>query len=42
MRLEQALDFVDKLVFSTTGERLDKAQRLIFTSIPLWELEKRL
>ncbi|HLO88755.1 MAG TPA: tetratricopeptide repeat protein [Nostocaceae cyanobacterium] len=38
MRSEQALEFVEKLVFSHTGEHLDKAARLILHD--LWENDR--
>ncbi len=39
MGAEEALEFVDHLVFRKTGEHLDKAQRIILRH--LWEDEKR-
>ncbi|WP_414517399.1 AAA family ATPase [Nostoc sp. PCC 9305] len=39
MGVEEALEFVDNLVFLKTGEHLDKAQRIILRH--LWEDEKR-
>ncbi|MEH2447218.1 MAG: AAA family ATPase [Nostoc sp.] len=39
MGAEEALEFVDNLVFLKTGEHLDKTQRIIFRH--LWEDEKR-
>ncbi|MBE8989752.1 tetratricopeptide repeat protein [Nostoc sp. LEGE 12450] len=39
MGVEEALEFVDNLVFLQTGEHLDKTQRIILRN--LWEDEKR-
>ncbi len=39
MGAEEALEFVDTLIFRSTGEHLDKAERIIFRH--LWEDEKR-
>ncbi|MDZ7968627.1 MAG: hypothetical protein RM368_27355 [Nostoc sp. DedSLP03] len=39
MGAEEALEFVDNLVFLKTGEHLDKTQRIILRH--LWEDEKR-
>ncbi|QLE54736.1 tetratricopeptide repeat protein [Nostoc sp. TCL26-01] len=39
MGAEEALELLDSLVFRTTGERLDTAQRIILRN--LWEDEKR-
>jgi hypothetical protein len=39
MSVEEALEFVDNLVFLKTGEHLDKTQRIILRN--LWEDEKR-
>ncbi|MCC5604041.1 tetratricopeptide repeat protein [Nostoc favosum] len=39
MGVEEALEFVDNLVFLKTGEHLDKTQRIILSH--LWEDEKR-
>ncbi len=39
MGAEEALEFVDNLVFLKTGEHLDKAQRIILSD--LWEDERR-
>ncbi|WP_193195782.1 tetratricopeptide repeat protein [Nostoc sp. MG11] len=39
MGAEEALEFVDSLVFLKTGEHLDKTQRIIL--VHLWEDEKR-
>ena len=39
MGAEEALEFVDNLVFLTTGKHLDKTERIILRH--LWEDEKR-
>jgi hypothetical protein len=39
MDTEEALEFLDNLVFINTGEHLDKAQRIILRQ--LWEDERR-